>query len=278
MEEREEDFRKIAGILEKNQKKINQLVAPTTVTGRARFGLTQMFPFLRGVLEVNPMEGIRAELRSVLIDLTNDLPALVENGKKRIASHQELMDLYKEATSDTKDWDLTLQLDNRLQQEAMQDKALLVNQQTQDLLDEVLKADDPEVKKDEQTRIFTSAQDRLALTEPIVRVTEASIKATAMLRDSMMRQYSTILNISPDLDLMHKNSGALLEGVLAGRNSPKVVISILKQAIKTIDLVVKTTELGHQFDQTTDLFKLKQIGEEASKLLEGIDDGSAQRN
>lgn len=278
MDEREEDFRRIAGILEKSQQKITQLVAPTTVTGRARFGLTQMFPFLKGMLEVSPMECIRAELRSVLIDLTNDLPALVANGDKRVASHKELMDLYKEAKANTEVWDLTLQLDHRLQQEAMQDEALQVKPETQELLDKILKVDDPEVKEEEQRRIFTSAQDRLNLTEPIVMVTEASIKATVMLRDSMMRQYSTILNISPDLDLMHKNSGALLEGVLAGRNSPKVVTAILEQAIRTIDLVIKTNTLGHQFDQTTDLSKLKQIGEEATKLLEGVDNGGAKRD
>lgn len=260
------DLEKGVETLRRSREKLVELVAPTTFGGRLRFELARLVPPLRGVLEVSPMENIRAELRGVLIDLTLNLPTLAESGARRVSAHEELMGVYSEATANPENWELTLKLKARLTREANWDRQLQVDEPTQALIDKVL-GDNPDERSKEQEEIFESAQQRLDLTQPIVEVTAASIKANVRLREAMMRQYSTVLDISPDLDLLHRNSGALMEGILAGRNSKEVVIRILEQAIQVISLAMKAAEISDRFDETKDLPRLKQIGAEARVLL-----------
>lgn len=264
--------------LKKSQSQLAELAKPTSMLGRIRFEIAQRVPFLRDMLEVSPMERMRAEMRSVLIDLTTNLPVLTVSAIRRINVHQELTGFYDEAAREPENWGLTLRLKERLQEEASHDRQLQVDKQTQALIDHVLGIDDPERRSAEQQEIFGSAKQRLALAMPIVKVDEVSIRATVKLREALMRQYSTVLDISPDLDLLHRNSRALMDGVLAGRDSKEVVIKILGQAIEAADLAIKAADLGSRFEGTADQQQLQQISDEAQRLLENVNNEGPERS
>lgn len=251
---------------------------PTTIGGRLRFEIAQRVPFLKGVFEVSPMEEVRAELRETLLGLTVNLPILAESGARRIDAYKELKGFYDEATQNPGDWDLTTRLNDRLQEEALQDRQLQVDPQTQVLIDKVLGADDPLKRGEEQQEIFVSASKRLALAEPIVNLDMASIRANSKLRERYLREYSAVLDVSPDLDKLHRNAGALTRGVLVEGRSTEVILQILERTSNAIALAITATEIGNQFEQTRDLPRLVEIAAKAKSLLGNIEDEGLKRS
>lgn len=262
------DLGKIAKTLEENQRKISTDLTPHSFLNRILAGLISKTPFQK---TNNPqfMENIRADLRGIAIDLTFALPSLLQSGKPVISQHQEIMDLYEKATGAPDNWELTAQLDKKLQEEALKNASLRLDPETEELVAMMIGSNEPKEKQVEQDRIFAATIRRLDLTEPIVSVTEASIKAVSELRKNVLREYSTVMALSPALDRIHSTSNVLLKGAIKGRESQEAIIRVLAQGIETVSLVSQAEILNKQLYETNDLPRLRDISNAAREILEG---------
>lgn len=272
------DLKKAGELLRKDQAKLDETFLPNSFVGRIRMGLAERLPFLRDSLETAPMEEMRARLRGVALDLTNALPSLLDNGRTLMVNHRELLELYCTAKEKPEEWELTEKLDKKLNEVALEDKSLRLSEDTEKLIAEILRSDDPDERKKEQEIIFAAAEGELNLTEPIVRVSEAAIKAVASLRKRVVRQYTTVMRVSPALDQIHRTSRILIEAVDAGASSRKEMVQILTQGLKTVAFVMQVNELDRQLGQAKDLPELLQISQAAEEILKGAKNEDPEGN
>lgn len=262
--------------LEKTRDKMMDLVKPTSLTGKARVFVSRFVPVLRDQIMFSPIEAIKAELRGSAIELYQDLKPLLKEGKARLDHDNQVRQLMSEFEKDMDNKEVEEKLRDLIRGKAEQDLNIIKDDETEELLSELLQSQSPEVVQRRKEELLEAAKQRVVLSQPILRVTEASMIGTARLYESTVDAYGMALEFGPALNALHRNSGHIIDAAKANRQTPEIIIKQLELAAETARLAIHSAELGYKLDHTKDIAKLRLIEAQAVETLKSLPAGREQ--
>lgn len=253
--------------LERTRASLGESFHPTSLPSRAisfvadRIGIPKVSEWLTET----PMARIRADLRSNILDLYQDTGILLKNHDERMVAHQSLNEL-RQKTIEDKTTENILELRETLRQEAEEDIDLDKDEVTEELLEKLLGNSTPEQQTVMAEKLIKEAGDRLQMSGTTIDALQSVILGTVQTYDNLMGTYSTVLELSPAHDALHRAAGDLIRAQSLNVKAFNTMLGELDLAILATRFAVEATQIGEELKRTANVQKLSDLQSRALDL------------
>lgn len=265
--------------LAQNSAKIGDALVPQTFTGRLRRAVVHRIPFtsLRESLEQRPIEGAIHELREPIIDLYNNLGDIIREGAELVEFHNDVRELFEDATLHPEDEEAVRALRDKLREKAEKDLNIKRDSDTEDLLAQVLEPDDPAAREERRKKTLFESEQVLSVAETIAHIGENIATITAQTYESMNAQYALLLNIRKMTNVLQRAGSDTINAQALRIEAFNTLVGQIDILLQSADYATEIAQLAEEAQVTVEAEKVKLLSDRAEALKKRTDRMLPQR-